>query len=210
MLLNQSTELKSSIKQNQLKQSHRHRLNEFANINRKVSQYALDKILEQYTYATREDDNTLCTGHFTNIFGLPCKHYIRECISTGSSIPLEEVHSQWRVDIEVGMKLESNHFENDEQRQIRPRKWLFHNLGDLLYNDDNIAGSLMARLKSVASTPFDTLLEAEKVIKKRGRPVGAKNIRRDKSAFEYVEGRKCGKCNQAGHNIRTCTANDDS
>jgi hypothetical protein len=37
--------------------------------------------------------------------------------------------------------IEFNHFENDEQRQITPRIRLLQNLGDLLYNDDNIAGS---------------------------------------------------------------------
>jgi hypothetical protein len=48
------------------------------------------------------------------------------------------------------------------------------------------------------------------VIKKRGRPVGAKqkSIKRDKSLFELVEnelnGRKCSLCGQIGHNARTC------
>jgi hypothetical protein len=48
------------------------------------------------------------------------------------------------------------------------------------------------------------------VIKKRGRPVGAKNksIKRDKSKFEYVENelndKKCSICGKTGHNVRTC------
>ena len=45
------------------------------------------------------------------------------------------------------------------------------------------------------------------VTKKRGRPRGAQNKvlkRRDKSAFEYVEGRKCRNCGKGGHNSATC------
>lgn len=60
-------------------------------------------------------------------------------------------------------------------------------LEDLLYNEDNIAASLIIRLKDVASNRYDTLLETEKVIKKRGRPVGSKNILRENlcsSAFK--------------------------
>ena len=209
MLLNQAKELKSSIMLEQLKLSHRHRLNIFASINKKVSQFALDKILEQYKYA---DNNEIseCTGHFTKIYGLPCKHRILECIGLDSPLSLDDIHVQWRLDVDIASQGNMNDLTENAtpELHVTPRKGLLQNLSDLLYKDDSIDGSLMTRLKQDSSTPFNQLLEPERVIKKRGRPVGAKNIRRDKSAFEYADAKKCGKCKQPGHNIRSCMARD--
>jgi hypothetical protein len=45
------------------------------------------------------------------------------------------------------------------------------------------------------------------VTKKRGRPVGSLSKvskRREKSAFEFIEGHKCRSCGKGGHISATC------
>jgi hypothetical protein len=80
-------------------------------------------------------------------------------------------------------------------------------LKQVLNNENPRAGSLIARLNQVLDTPDVQVQEPLVVVKKRNRPVGSKNktsTTKDKSHFEYVEGRKCGVCGQSGHNSRTC------
>jgi hypothetical protein len=67
--------------------------------------------------------------------------------------------------------------------------------------------SFISRLTDAIQEPIPFVANPIQVTKKRGRPRGALNKisrKRDKSAFEYVEGRKCGKCGNSGHNARTC------
>lgn len=77
----------------------------------------------------------------------------------------------------------------------------------VLGNENPRACSLIARFKEVLDTPDVQVQEPLVVVKKRGRPAGSKNktsITKDKSHFEYVEGRMCGVCGQSKHNSRTC------
>ena len=150
-----------------------------------MSQFALDKLLQQYNLAILETFDKECTGQFSTIFGLPCKHFIKKCLDEGSCISLDNIHVQWRVDIEVGMPLTQARYDCNEE-MTSPRKKLIKSISDILY-------------------PCTSIEERAKITKKRGRPVGSKGgTGRDKSAFEYVDGRKCGKCKQSGHNARTC------
>jgi hypothetical protein len=79
-------------------------------------------------------------------------------------------------------------------------------LQKVLDNGNPQAGSLIACLNQVMDTLDVQVQEPLVVVKKHGRPIGSKNktsTTRDKSHFEYVEGRKCGVCGQSGHNLRT-------
>jgi hypothetical protein len=80
-------------------------------------------------------------------------------------------------------------------------------LQQVLDNGNPRTGSLIARLNQVLDMPDVQVQEPLVVVKKSSKPVGFKNktsMTRDKSHFEYVEGRKCGVCGQSGHNLRTC------
>jgi hypothetical protein len=80
-------------------------------------------------------------------------------------------------------------------------------LQQVLDNGNPWAGGLIARLNQVLDTPNVQVQEPLVVVKKRGKPAGSKNktsTTRDKSHFEYVEGRKCGVCGQSRHNSKTC------
>jgi len=80
-------------------------------------------------------------------------------------------------------------------------------LKQVLNNENPRAGSLIACLNQVLDMPDVQVQEPLVMVKKRGRPAGSKNktsTTRNKSHFEYVEGRKCGVCVQSGHNPRTC------
>jgi hypothetical protein len=80
-------------------------------------------------------------------------------------------------------------------------------LQEVFDNGNPRAGSLIACLNQVQDTPNVQVQEPLVVVKKRDKPAGSKNktsTTRDKSHFEYVEGRKCGVCGQSGHNSKTC------
>jgi hypothetical protein len=70
-------------------------------------------------------------------------------------------------------------------------------LEQVLDNGNPRICSLIARLNHVLDTPDVQVQEPLVVVKKRGTPTSSKNKTstiRDKSHFEYVEGRKCGVC----------------
>ena len=94
-----------------------------------------------------------------------------------------------------------------QQQDDSPRKNFLNSLQSLLYDGCDNPTLMMSRIQSVRDTPFDKILPPAIVKKKKGRPVGSKGnskIMRDKSAFEYVEGRKCSKCKKTGHYATTC------
>jgi hypothetical protein len=77
----------------------------------------------------------------------------------------------------------------------------------VLDNGNPRASNLIAHLNQVLDTLNVQVQELLAVVKKRGRHAGSKNktsTTKDKSHFEYVEGRKCGVCGQSGHNSRIC------
>ncbi len=80
-------------------------------------------------------------------------------------------------------------------------------LQQVLDNGNPRAGSLIARFNQVLDTPDVQVQEPLVMVKKRNRPASSKNktsTTKDKSHFEYVEGRKCGVYGQSRHNSRTC------
>ena len=92
---------------------------------------------------------------------------------------------------------------NNRIEKDTPRKRILAEMKEKLYRSDVYAGSMVARLKETLRTPYAQIEPPNAVTKKRGRPAGAKNktsVTRDKSNFEYVEGRKCGQCGMSGHN----------
>jgi hypothetical protein len=109
-------------------------------------------------------------------------------LETETPILLQDIHEQWLL---------------DRNPLILPSV----TLQQVLDNGNPQAGNLIARLNQVLDTPDVQVQEPLVVVKKRSKPVGSKNktsTTRDKSHFEYVEGRKCGVCGQSGHNLRTC------
>jgi Ser/Thr protein kinase RdoA (MazF antagonist) len=68
--------------------------------------------------------------------------------------------------------------------------------------------TFLTQLERLADNPVAPLSNPSALTKKRGHPLGALSDvtkRRDKSLYEYVEGRKCGKCGKTAHNSRTCS-----
>jgi hypothetical protein len=80
-------------------------------------------------------------------------------------------------------------------------------LQQVLDNGNPRASNLIARLNQVLDMLDVQVQEPLVVVKKRdklGRSKNKTSTTRDKSHFEYVEGRKCGVYGQSRHNSRTC------
>jgi hypothetical protein len=96
-------------------------------------------------------------------------------------LALEDIHIQWHLAMDV------NQYPTVEDTPTSPRKRWFCEMQEKLYNEVEISGSCAACLQAVIETPFTSIDPSAKVLKKRGRPAGAKNknsMTRDKSAFE--------------------------
>ena len=211
MLANQRVELNAAAEGQKLVKAHRFTHNCFANLTYKVSTFAMDKLLGQLKLAQEmRDGNQVCTSQFTKSWGLPCRHVIRCCLETDTPILLEDIHEQWLLDrnpLAVPVVATSAPPAVPESPRSSFMRKMATTLPQLLANDNPRAGSMIARLSQVLDTPDVQISEPMVVAKKRGRPAGAKNktsATRDKSHFEYVDGRKCGVCGGSGHNARTC------
>ena len=114
-------------------------------------------------------------------------------------IPLSTVHLQRILDLNTASRITQHETSTSS---LTPRKAIIEKLTNAVYGETG-STNLMTRLQNVLKRSLETVAEPQKVIRKRGRPAGAKNkSAREKSAFEYTK--KCGKCGGIGHNARTC------
>jgi hypothetical protein len=102
MLETQFTELQKHIEDEKIKTSHRHSNNIFKNLSRKVSQYAMNKILEQFKFIAVKDDP--CSGCFTTSFGLPCSHKLLSYVQSNEPIPLDMINPQWILSVDENIE----------------------------------------------------------------------------------------------------------
>ena len=204
MLTNQKLELNAEMERQKLIISHHLRDDIFKDLHYKVSLFALEKVYEQLKYLEGEGIDSVCTGIFTKTWGLPCKHTLLEYVQFQKPILLSDIHSQWLLDPNP---LQTNESISDEDITMSPRTRFMEDMERVLYGNNDRSNSMMIRLNHVIDTPHIVLQGPNTVIKKRGRPAGAKNktsMTRDRSLFEYAQKRKCRTCGNSGHNLVTC------
>ncbi len=186
LLANQKVELTAAIERQKIIRAHHLNHDIFKDLHYRVSFLALEKINEQLKNLEELSPITdQCTQQFTRTWGLPCKHSIRNFVRTGRRLKIIDIHSQWHLDESIAPA-------SFVEQPMTPRKRLLARLTTELYSANARVGSLIARLTEVIETPEISVQEPAVVIKKRGRPAGAKNknsLTRDKSQFEYVLGK---------------------
>ena len=200
MLTNQKLELNAEMERQKLISSHHLRDNIFKELHYHVSLFALEKMYEQLILLEGESNESVCTGLFTKTWGLPCKHTILRCVEVEKPISLSTIHNQWLLDPNP---LSSNESLSHEDISMSPRARFMEDMGRQLYTSNDKANSILIRLNHVIDTPHVVLQGPNTVTKKRGRPAGVKNktsMTRDRSLFEYAQGRKCRTCGNPGHN----------
>ena len=201
MLVSQYTELNASMESEKLVVEHRHKLHALGDLVKKVSHFALDKLLEQYKKIGKDQED--CTGTFRSTYGLPCSHDIMAKIHQGLRIALADVHPQWH--------LERNPLFNEAvamAQPLSPRSRTLQLVDEKIRSSSaETAPTLLARLQETCEEPIPSLSSPAAVMRKRGCPAGSKkrSNQRDKSYFEHATGRRCGNCGEAGHNSRTCS-----
>ncbi|KAI9912095.1 hypothetical protein PsorP6_009462 [Peronosclerospora sorghi] len=94
LLDTQLTELNAKIESDKSTLAHRYVV-EFMNpLVKKVSEHALDKLLEQYNYIDM-DDGDECTGLFRASFGVPFRHEIKRRIEENGRFHIRDINRQW-------------------------------------------------------------------------------------------------------------------
>ena len=211
LLANQRVELNAAIEQEKMRIAHRFSHACFKELVCNVSHFALDKVLDQLKMIENGGAHGMaCSGRFTKSWGLPCHHYIRRCLDTQVPISLQDVHEQWML--EKNPLLRSIPLEETGARiVVSPLSVLLGRItakvSEAVDSQNPRASSLIARLNHVLDTPDKEIEDPSAVVKKRGRPAGSKaktSTTRNKSRFEYLEGRRCGVCREPGHNRTTC------
>jgi hypothetical protein len=100
MLVNQWVELNAAIKKQKQHLVHRFNHHCFKNLIYNIFDFALGKLLGQLKLAKKGGhEEQPCTTRFTKSWGLPCHHYIHDCLKTETPILLQDIHEQWLLDI---------------------------------------------------------------------------------------------------------------
>jgi len=99
MLANQHVELNAAIEKQRVHKAHRFGHSCFKDLIYKVSDFALDKLLQQLKHVEKGGhEEQPCSTWFTKLWGLPCHHYIHSCLETETPILLHDIHEQWLLD----------------------------------------------------------------------------------------------------------------
>jgi len=200
MLENQFVELKQKTEEEKICVAHRHKHPCMRKLLGHVSKFALTKIAEQVERATRDG----CTGTFTRVWGLPCKHRLWHMTQNNSVVELSDVHNQWLLTDEV---LPPEQLDDLPAQSMSPCSRTVEAIKEKFRMCD-VAQSLVleAEVDEVLRKDVPPFQNPHAVTNKRGRPMGSKNKanKRDKSAFEYAHGNRCSACGQRGHNVRSC------
>jgi Zinc knuckle len=204
LLERQFTELNAQMESEKNVVAHRHTMPFMKPLLKRISKFALDKMLDQHRQSLDMSEEDACTSIFQQSYGIPCKHDIKRRIAEGRRFELSDIHVQWH--------LERNPYSNAASRvsseaPLSPRQRQLKALQDRLYSlEDDEVPTFLSQLKCITESPATVLLNPEPVTRKRGRPAGSTNRanQRDKSEFEYASGYKCKICQKPGHNSRTC------
>jgi len=93
MLANQRMELSAAIEKQRVHKAQRFGHSCFKDLIYKVSDFALDKLLQQLKHAKKGGhEEQPCSARFTKSWGLPCHHYIRGYLETEILILLQDIH----------------------------------------------------------------------------------------------------------------------
>jgi len=200
MLRNQFVKLEQKMKEDKVSIAHKHRQPNMRNLIGRVSKFALEK-LEEHKGRERTRE---CTGTYTSVWGLPCKHRVWEVIDSGTAIELSEVHTQWLLD---DSHVVSCSVEGEPAAPLCPLEKVIGDLTAQLRGPDYSRSLVLAaKVGALLGTSTQSLENPQVVTEKRGRPADSvnKGMKRTKSAFESAEGHRCSNCGDGGHNRATC------
>lgn len=168
----------------------------FTKINRNISLYAINMILEQLNIA----DIKPCTGLFSKSTGIPCVHKLRIILSTNLFIPISSIDRQWHLNREV------------IEEEYQPK-----NIFEAIQNINKTFSEVSEGQKQVLLTQINGIVKSVKTPKdpkirdsnSKGRKMyHKKSKKRSPSQYEIVEKDyhkyKCLKCKKQGHILRNC------
>jgi len=203
MLANQKIELLAEIERQKLTRAHHLAHDVFQNLHYRVSRFALNKIFSQLKRLENSTDDQPCSHQFTQTWGLPCEHALKTLIERKERLELADVHPQWHLE-------RNNVVATSDSPNVTPKKRMLMQVEREIYSDGPRTESFLTRLQELLDSASNPVQEPVIVVKRRGRPAGAKNknsLTRDKSLFEYATGKKCKTCGYTGHNSRSCNKN---
>ncbi|KAH7863204.1 hypothetical protein Vadar_014710 [Vaccinium darrowii] len=204
---NEFNEIKTQLSSERIRVPHKCDNYFFKELITNVSSFALRELLKKYEMVKYGTMRSTCTGHFMASMGLPCAHKMIGW--KGKVIPLEEIHTQWRIDGRVLVVPEVGETNGGEFKR------LVHELEDKnqewpLSQKECVQG----KISQLINPPIPLVLEPN-ILPYKGRPSGSKkgttSTRRNASKFEIVDAtRKCSICRGVGHNSQTCKGKSEA
>ncbi|KAG5558418.1 hypothetical protein RHGRI_008375 [Rhododendron griersonianum] len=131
-----------------------------------------------------------CIGHFMASMGLPCAHKMIGW--KGKVIPLDEIHTQWRIDRRYLVVPDDKY----QEWPLSQKECVLRKISQLI-------------------NPFVPLVLEPNILPHKGCPSGSKkgttSTGRNTSQFEILKAtRKCSICKCVGHNSRTCKGKSEA
>ncbi|KAH7848816.1 hypothetical protein Vadar_008467 [Vaccinium darrowii] len=177
---NEFNEIKTQLSSERIRVPHKCDNYFFKELITNVSLFALRELLKQYEMVKYGTMRSTCTGHFMASMGLPCAH---KMISwKGKVIPLEEIHTQWRIDGRVLVVPEVGETNGGEFKR------LVHELEDK-YQEWPLSQKecVQGKISQLINPSIPLVLEPN-ILPHKGRPSGSKkgttSTRRNASKFE--------------------------
>lgn len=211
----QMDEYNAQLAQEKTKAHHYINIPFFSALLRKVSEYALRRIHNEYIKAKIACiDHPLnpCSGTLSATMGLPCSHQIQTLLQSKGKLTLDMIDTQWHL-YKKDPAIPLNNLSS-----IGTTDTLMSLFSEL---KEKIADWSRPQKTHALETLHDLIhgppvfIQEPMPLRTKGRPVGAKNKAksstvRDPSEFEYakekkISVRRCGICKEAGHNSRRCT-----
>ena len=176
-----------------------------------VSRFALMKVYHMVCTGFN-DISAICRGQIKVSLGLPCPHQLRARVAAHGTLQLFDFHVQRHLDPPLPLRFPLLHSDQVEEEKAPPS-----GLITLL----NSVAEVYPTLGSNQQTETENVLlklvyqrfrapNEPQIQQTRGRSPGAMNqtqsqssTKREPSLHEIVH-RRCKRCSQNGHNIRTC------
>ena len=204
-------EVQMSTQRQRVKTAHCKR-NDLKDVLRKVSYKALDLLVEQLDRVESIKEDETCKESFSTVWGLPCRHKIKEYQKQGLPIPMSAIDKQWHLTM-----CPKDHAPPQGDRLARQLDGV---LGETGLSTEEAMLVREATLEQVAKRRKIQPFRQENV-KKRGRHRGARGpypkeapTGRILCPFEVGDNgrkvpkkrkkRQCFVCHATGHDRRTC------
>ncbi|XP_074277536.1 uncharacterized protein LOC141601165 [Silene latifolia] len=188
---NEFQEINTTLESERIRIPHRCRILQFKFLYSCVSRFALGLLYKQYKMVKSGTFKAECSGHFAATMGLPCAHMMNR--SKETSLLLDSINSQWRVDKIFLTACDGTEMQNEENGIVGLCDKLLDRYQEApIFEKKDIEEKLCSLLHALRPVILEPNVQISKgrprgSLKKNKRKEPISSTRREPSEFELVE-----------------------